>query len=181
MIPDRSLRRAQVVEWHGRQLWIRPIARRDRLEHGAFFAALRPAMSRIVTLTRLEGLAIGGIAALARPPADHEHAFIATIEAGAQSDEPLGVVRATTDPRNDTAEFVLLLGARSTGRGLGRLLVGKLVDSCRQSGTRQLVGEAANHDERLIELARAFDFDVRCSPVVGVLRLALALRAVPRH
>jgi acetyltransferase len=181
MIADPSSRPAQVVEWHGRQLWIRPIARRDRLEHGAFFAALRPAMSRVVTLTRLEGLVTGGIAALARPPTDREHAFIATIEGGAQSDVPLGVVRAATDPCNGTAEFVLLLGERSKGRGLGRLLLGKLVDSCRQSGTGQLVSEAASDDEPLIELARAFDFDVRCSHVVGVLRLALALRAAPRH
>jgi acetyltransferase len=181
MIPDPSLRLTQVVEWHGRQLCMRPLAARDGVEHRAFFAALRPAVSRMATLTLLQNLATGGIGALARPASGREHAFIATIDDGAAPGEALGVVRAATDPRNDTAEFVLLLGERSRGRGLGRLLLGKLVESCRQARTQRLVGEAANDDEPLIELARAFDFDVGCSHVVGVLRLTLALQAAPRH
>jgi len=181
MTPYPSSRLTQVVEWHGRQLCMRPIAPRDGVVHRAFFAALRPAMSRVVTLTRLEGLASGDIAALARPATDRDHAFIATIEDESAPDEPLGVVRAATDPGNDTAEFVLLLGEQAKGRGLGRLLFGKLVDRCRQAGTRRLVGEAANEDEQLIELARAFDFEIHCSHVVGILRLTLELQAAPRH
>jgi len=181
MIPDPSLRHTQVIEWHGRQLCMRPIAARDAVLHRAFFAALQPAASRLTTLTLLQSLATGDIAALARPATAREHAFIATIEGEVESDEPLGVVRAATDPRNDTAEFVLLLGERSRGRGLGRLLLGKLVGSCRQARTQRLVGEAGTDDEPLIELARAFDFEIRCSHVVGVLRLTLALQAAPRH
>lgn len=181
MIPDPSLRLTQVVEWRGRQLCMRPLADRDGVEHADFFAALRPAMSRVVTLTLLEDLATGGVAALARPASGREHAFIATIDGEPARDEPLGIVRAATDPRNDTAEFMLLLGERSRGRGLGRLLLGKLVESCRQARTQRLVGEAADGDAPLIELARAFGFDVRCSHVVGILRLALALQVAPRH
>jgi len=181
MTPDPSLRLTQIVEWHGRQLCMRPITPRDGVEHREFFAALQPAAARVVTLRRLQGLAAGGVAALALPAADREIAFIATVDDDTQPSEPLGVVRAAADPSNDTAEFVLLLGDQAKGRGLGRLLLGKVVEHCRHGGTRRLVGEAANDDHPLIELARAFDFDIECSPVTGVLRLALALQAAPRH
>jgi acetyltransferase len=181
MSPDSSFRPVQVVEWHGRQLCMRPLAPRDGVDHRAFFAALRPAALRVFTLTRLQDLATGGIAALAQPASDREIAFIATVEDDTRSSEALGVVRAVADPSNDNAEFILLLDEQAKGRGLGRLLLGKVVDCCHRRGTRRLVGESASEDQALIELARAFGFEIECSHISGVMRLTLALRAAPRH
>jgi len=182
MRASRSLHLMQFVEWHGRQLCMRPLRPSDALEHRAFFTSLAPAALRIVTLGTLRPLATGGAAALAQPAASvRDAAFIATLEDDAQASEALGVVRSAADARNDTAEFVLLLDERAKGRGLGRLLLGKLVDYCQQRGTRRLVGESAIDDQPLIALARAYAFEVECSDVAGMMRLTLALQPAPTH
>ena len=46
-------------------------------------------------------------------------------------------------------------------RGLGQLLMNKLIADCRKRGTGETVGAALSQDVALINLARQLGFDVR--------------------
>jgi acetyltransferase len=89
-------------------------------------------------------------------------AFIATTE-GQEDGEPetLGVVRAMTDPDNETAEFAVLVRSDMKGQGLGSMLMEKLVRYFKSRGTRYIVGEALMQNRAMAGLAKAVGFDVK--------------------
>jgi acetyltransferase len=180
MVPNRSSQLVQFVEWHGRQLCMRPVRARDAVDHRAFFAALAPTAPRLPAFQGLTAVPVGTIAELAQPASFPDVAFIATLDDDSADSEALGVVRSAADARNDTAQVVLLLDERAKGRGLGRLLLGKVVDYWQDRGTRCLVAETASDDEAMIALAAAFGFDSQGSDVAGVVRLTLALQPSSR-
>jgi acetyltransferase len=87
---------------------------------------------------------------------DREMAFVAICEREPGCFETLGVVRAIADPDNVTAEFAIIVRSDLKGKGLGPILVKKLVDYCRSRGTKELVGEALADNQRVIGLVRRF-------------------------
>jgi acetyltransferase len=103
-------------------------------------------------------------------------AFIATVK-GAAGWETLGVARAITDPDNETAEFAIIVRSDVHGRGLGRMLLAKLIDYCRARNTRQLEGETLVDNFAMIALARRLSFAVLPCGDRSTYRLQLRLHA----
>jgi acetyltransferase len=87
-------------------------------------------------------------------------AFIATSEREPGVFETLGVARAVVDPDNIAADFAIIVRSDLKGRGLGALLLEKLVDYTRSRGTRELVGDALAGNTRVIALAESLGFSV---------------------
>jgi GNAT superfamily N-acetyltransferase len=87
----------------------------------------------------------------------------------------LGVARAVRQPGKDAARIMLVLRPDIEGRGLGRLLMGKLVNDCCALGFIELLGEARADNHPMIALARAYRFAVRASEIPGLLSLRLDL------
>jgi RimJ/RimL family protein N-acetyltransferase len=59
------------------------------------------------------------------------------------------------DPRKpDRAEFAVAIADRYQGRGLGRLLLGRLVEAAEQVGIRWLTGEVLVNNHRMLHLLR---------------------------
>ncbi|MBV8033151.1 MAG: bifunctional acetate--CoA ligase family protein/GNAT family N-acetyltransferase [Betaproteobacteria bacterium] len=92
----------------------------------------------------------------------HEHAFI-------------GVGRYAPNPDGQTAEFALVVADAWQGKGLGRILLGKLREEARKAGYAALYGNIleANHD--MLDLALRLGFRVLSregSDVTVVSRLA---------
>jgi len=85
-------------------------------------------------------------------------AFIAVGENEQGVEETLGVARAHADPDNIEAEFAIIVRSDVKGKGLGSALLMKLIDYCRQRGTRRLVGEAFADNDRMLKLARECGF-----------------------
>jgi acetyltransferase len=104
-------------------------------------------------------------------------AFIATSERESGGVETLGVARAIADPDNTAAEFAIIVRSDIKGKGLGPILLKKLIDYCRSRGTKELVGEALVDNERLRGLVRRFGFAVTASPATRTVNLKLDLAA----
>ena len=166
----------QSVKWQGQTILLRPIRPEDAEQHHAFFRLLDPEDIRYRTFMQMRDLETSQLARLTQIDYDREMAFIATGQDHGTHVDTLGVARAVADPDNDKAEFAIILRSDLKGRGLGRLLLGKLIAYCRSRGTRELVGEALGDNRPMIALARAFQFEVKPSQAPGIVTLRLPLQ-----
>lgn len=166
----------QWVEWQGRLILLRPIRPEDAEQHHAFFRLLDPEDIHYRTFMQIRDLEASQLARLTQIDYDREMAFIATTDHDDANVETLGVARAVADSDNEAAEFAIILRSDLKGRGLGRVLLGKLIAYCRSHGTRELVGETLGDNRRMIALARAFHFEVKPSSAPGIVSLRLPLQ-----
>jgi len=102
-------------------------------------------------------------------------AFIVTRALDGGSWQTLGVARAVGDPDNVRAEFAIIVRSDLKGRGLGPILLNKLIDYLRGRGTTEVVGEALSDNRRLLGLVRQFGFEIEPSPGAGTVLLRLRL------
>jgi acetyltransferase len=165
------------ISWQGRQLLLRPIKPEDGAQHLEFFNALNAEDVHYRLFMPLRELRRSQLARLTQIDYDREMAFIATREDEGGHVETLGVARAISDPDNIAAEFAIIVRSDLKGKGLGAILLKKLVDYCNSRGTRELVGEALAPNERLIALTRRFGFTVTASPATHTVSLKLELAA----
>ena len=164
----------QWFAWDGATVLVRPVRPQDAEEHHELLRALEREDLCPRTLTRLPDLAPERASALCAIDYDREMTFIA-IHATNGDQSALGLVRSVVDAGNDCAEFAMALRPDVKGRGLGRILLGKLIAYYRTRQTRELVGEARADDVRRLQLARAFWFDVAPSGAPGRMTLRLTL------
>jgi len=73
-------------------------------------------------------------------------------------------VRAISDPDNVQAEFAIIVRSDLKGKGLGRILLKKLIGYCRNRGTREIIGETLHANRELLRLIREFGFETMRSP-----------------
>jgi acetyltransferase len=102
-------------------------------------------------------------------------AFIATRVDENNEPETLGVARIATDPNNITAEFAIIVRSDLKGKGLGSILLKKLVDYCRDRGTAQIVGRVLPDNERMLALAERHGFHRHPQREEGVIEVCLPL------
>ena len=152
------------VDWQGETLLLRPIRPEDGEAHVRFFHHLNSDDVRLRAFSAVSELLPSQVARLTQIDYDREMAFVATRAQADGGSETLGVVRAVADPDNQCAEFAIIVRSDIKGRGLGRLLMDKIIAYCRQRGTRQLVGVALAHNRGLIRLAQSLGFEVSRSP-----------------
>src|SRR5699024_1065096 len=107
-----------------------------------------------------------------------EMAFIALARRADGTEETLGVVRAVTDPDNIEAEFAIIVASQLKGRGLGHLLLKKMIDYLRGHGTQRVVADVLRENQGMRELARSQGFSVESSEG-SALRYTLDLRNLP--
>jgi acetyltransferase len=113
------------------------------------------------------------VARLTQIDYDREMAFIAT-RAGADGQrETLGVVRAVADADNHEAEFAIIVRSDMKGRGLGRLLMQRLIDYCRSRSTHFIIGETMSDNRGLLTLTQKLGFIAK--PVAGEHIMSLRL------
>jgi acetyltransferase len=92
---------------------------------------------------------------------EREMAFIATErEPDGKKQHTLGVVRAISDPDNSDAEFAIVVRSDLKGQGLGRLLMGRVIDYARSRGTQRLVGDVLSENTAMLKLARLSGFTI---------------------
>jgi len=166
------------ISWQGRRVLLRPIKPEDGAQHVAFFNALDPEDVRYRVFMRIRELQLPQLARLTQIDYDREMAFIASSECEPGRFETLGVARAIADPDNVSAEFAIIVRSDIKGKGLGPILLGKLIAYCRSRGTKELVGEALADNHRIAGLVRRFGGSVGMSEH-GTVRLRFDLSAPP--
>ncbi len=161
------------VDWDGKQILLRPIRPEDEPRHSEFFKALtsediyfrffgmvrRPDHTQLARMTQIDY--------------DREMAFVAC--GGGDCEQTLGVARAVADPDNRQAEFAIIVRSDHKNKGLGALLLRKIIRYCQSRGLQELVGETLAENTRMLKLARQVGFSLRPSPDNHEIRLHLTL------
>jgi len=161
----------------GRQVLLRPIRPEDEPRHHEFIAQLTPEDIRFRFFGLVKSLPHTEMARLTQIDYDREMAFIAT---GVDPDiyqQTLGVVRTVTDANNHTAEYAVVVRSDLKGEGMGWKLLSKMIDYCRQRGTKVMKGEVLAHNHRMLDMAKQLGFKISPSNEEGVKRVELDLAA----
>jgi acetyltransferase len=167
----------ETVNWQRRAVVLRPIRPEDGQAHLDFFNALDPEDVRSRMFIRIREIQPSQLARLTQIDYDREMAFIATSKKADGQWETLGVVRAVADPDNISAEFAIIVRSDLKGKGLGTILMAKLIDYCRSHGTREITGDALSFNAGVLNLVAKFGFEVAPSEGDGGtmhMRLQLA-------
>jgi GNAT superfamily N-acetyltransferase len=103
-------------------------------------------------------------------------ATIALVLVDADGTEIRGEGRVHLDPVTECAEFALAVDPEFTGKGLGRLLVSRLVEASRAAGMREIWGDTQAENNRMLALAKELGFTLRReNDDAGLVRMSLAL------
>jgi acetyltransferase len=145
------------IVWQGTELLLRPVRPDDAQRHAEFLARLTPEDLRLRFFQARAQLGEGEVARLTQIDYAREMAFVAV---RADETETLGVVRAVADPDNEEAEFAIVVRSDLQRRGLGRLLLDKLLRYSREHRTPRLVGWVLRENRAMVALALSMGFAV---------------------
>ena len=190
----------QRVDWNGEPITLRPIRPEDEAQHRAFVERVAPEDLRLRFFSARRELPRSELARLTQIDYAREMAFIAVREArgGSAAEtlggdgrdaetlgvdgrdaETLGVVRAVIDPDNVTAEFAIMVRSDLQRRGLGRVLLHKMIEYLAGRGTQRMVGMVLRENDGMRELARSLGLAIDpAESDTDSLHFALALPAV---
>jgi acetyltransferase len=88
--------------------------------------------------------------------------------------EVAGVVRLSADPDGQRAEFALLTRSDLKRRGIGRLLMNRLIAYAGTRGIGELFGDVLAENSAMLALCRGLGFSIS-APSRGVVRAVLVL------
>ncbi|WP_019142688.1 GNAT family N-acetyltransferase [Noviherbaspirillum massiliense] len=170
----------ELVTWQDKPLLLRPIRPEDGASHLEFFHALTLEDVHYRAFIGIRELQPSQLARLTQIDYDREMAFVATRQREGGGTETIGVARAIADPDNVNAEFAVIVRSDLKGKGLGKMLMKKLIDYCCARGTKEMVGEALGDNKALLNMVRGLGFQVRPDPESGTMLLRLDLAACGR-
>jgi acetyltransferase len=161
------------VGFCGQTILLRPIRPDDFELHRRFLARITPEDLQLRLFAAVRQVPERELAHLTQIDYEREMAFIAVAPGDG---ETLGVARACTDPENRAAEFAVLVRSDLKGRGLGALLLDKLVRYCRSRGTQRMRGQARGENTRMLKLGAAAGFHIEQTGA-GICELSLDLQS----
>ena len=171
---------SEIVDWHSERIVLRPIRPEDEPQHRAFVEQIAPVDLRLRFFYARRELPRSELARLTQIDYAREMAFVAVRPDADGQEQTLGVVRATADPDNVEAEFAIVVRSDLKGRGLGHLLLDKMVRYLRSRRTARVVGYVLHENVAMRDLALSQGFIVdRAGSDGDALRLVLALNEPP--
>jgi acetyltransferase len=162
--------------FEGGRILLRPIRPEDRRAHEAFLSRIEPDDMHARFFRAVRELPPSEIARYTQIDYDREMAFVAVQPRAGDGGDILGVARAHADPNNQSADFAIIVRSDLKGRGLGDILLGKLIRYCRARGTGRLVGQVFAENSRMLGLAHDLGFR-RGDCRDGIVDLVLELQA----
>ena len=165
------------IEFDGGLITLRPIRPEDEPAHRAFFQKLSPEDIQFRFFDLLREPVQTELARFTQIDYEREMAFVAVRSDGEQLEETLGVARAVTDPDNIVAEVAIVIRSDLKGKGLGSVLLEKLIDYCRERGTREVVGRVLPENERMLSLAKKHGFRLASPAGEEALEVRLTIRS----
>lgn len=162
------------IHLSGQPMLLRPIRPEDGERLHAFYDQASAADLRLRFFMSRREVPHSELARFSQIDYDREMAFIAVTQAADAGQPMAGEVRAACDPDNEKAEFAIHVATAWQGRGLGRLLMDKMIRHLKERGTRELVGQCLPENRAMAHLAQRCGFDVERA--ADVVRLRLRLR-----
>jgi len=114
---------------------------------------------RLRFFTPVRGLTHAVAARLSQLDYDRELALLAEADGKA-----LGVAHFFADPDNQRAEYAIAVRSDWKGRGVGYLLMTRLIDIARSRGIGELVGEVLPENTPMLQMCRELGFTIAPDP-----------------
>jgi acetyltransferase len=153
---------------------LRPVRPEDAPAFETLFAKLTPEDVRMRFFSPRRALPAVQLARLTQIDYDREMALLLV---GAKSNDILGIVRLACDPDNERAEFAITVRSDLKHRGLGKLLMARLVDYARARRLSELFGDVLHDNVAMLALARSCGFTVAPQgPAPDTVRVTLSLK-----
>lgn len=172
----------QRVSMGGVELLVRPIRPEDAEALAAFYANASAADMRLRFFLSRREVPRSELARYSQIDYDRDMTFVAMAPGiGGLPDRIAGEVRAVCDPDNERAEFAIQVASNWQHKGLGSLLLGKMLAYLRERGTREVVGQCLSENIGMMALARAAGFEVEADSASVQMRIVLAGSPAPGH
>ncbi len=159
----------------GSKVLLRPIRPEDAPAHFDFVKSLTAEDLRLRFFGAPREFEFSDMASFTQIDYDREMAFIATRQLSSGDSETLGVVRTSTRPDNSSAEYAIIVRGDMKGKGLGRLLLEKMIRYVKSRGTKVLEAQTLPENKAMIGLSQRLGFSVRTDYDDDVVEMKLEL------
>jgi len=164
------------IEHRGTRYRIRPIQPEDEPALMALFRRMSPEDVRMRFFAPLRALSHEMAARFTQIDYDREMALVLAEEKPGQAPDFVGIVRLAADPDFEKAEFAIIVLPHAQNRGIGRLLMERIIAYAKTRGVRQLFGDVLAENQRMLKLARELGFSARSlAESSSVMRVMKAL------
>ena len=151
----------------GTDVQLRPVKPEDETLLHDLAAHMSPEDLRLRFFTPVRGISHAVAARLTQIDYDREMALIAQYGAAA-----LGIAHFFADPDRLSAEYAIAVRSDWQGRGVGYVLMNRLIAIARQCGIGELVGEVLRENRPMLAMCRELGFAIAADPDDGaVLRV----------
>jgi acetyltransferase len=160
----------------GHPLLVRPIRPEDGQHLMDFYAKASPTDMRLRFFMSRREVPHSELARYSQIDYDREMTFVALATASSGEQTMVAEVRAVCDPDNQLAEFAIQVSSDWQGKGLGSVLLAKLIGYLRGHGTAEVVGQCLRENTAMASLARSMGFEVSADVSPDTMALRLSLR-----
>ena len=161
----------------GRALLLRPIRPEDEPALHEAFGRLTPEEIRLRFFVAMRSMTHVMAARFTQIDYDRQMALVLTESVAAAAEKIYGVVRIHTDPDRERAEFAILVWQELGGRGLGTLMMYRIIAYARARGIGEMFGQVLRDNRRMLALCRELGFSVHTdSDDPSYVTVMLALR-----
>jgi acetyltransferase len=149
-----------VTDESGRAFMIRPLLPEDEPEIQALIGRLSPRAIRLRFFAPLKALSHSDAARLTQIDYDREMALALT-EPGPAGKMPIyGVVRLISDANNERGEYAVVVQDDLTGKGLGMLLMRRIIEYARSRGIQEIIGHVLAENTTMLKLCAELGFGI---------------------
>ncbi|MFN3515167.1 MAG: GNAT family N-acetyltransferase [Phenylobacterium sp.] len=166
---------SRVLEVGGEPLTLRPVRPQDGPLLAEMVEKSAPEDVRLRFRSGFRTLPPGWAERLSQIDYDREMALVAEDPGGAV----VGVSRLACDPEGESGEFALMVRSDHQERGLGRVLLGAILDHAEARGLGSVWGDVARENKRMLEMARSFGFERRPAEEFERVRVVKTFSAPP--
>jgi RimJ/RimL family protein N-acetyltransferase len=161
----------------GRRVFVRPLRPEDAALYPDFIAAVTAQDLRLRFFTAVRELSAAQIAKLTRLDYDRAMAFIALEP---DSGDMLGVVRLHRESEG-TGEYAVLVRSALKGRGLGWLLMRRMIGYARAAGLTRIQGQVLTENATMLRMCTELGFTIADDPAGSFMKVVtLDLEAAPK-
>lgn len=145
----------------GEDFLLRPIRPEDEPALCAAFTHLTPQEIHLRFFVAMRSLPRLMAARFTQIDYDREMALVLTQPGMTEPTEIFGVVRLQEDPDRERAEFAIVVRREVSNRGLGTLMMQRIIDHARRRGVGVIEGDVLSENTRMLTLCRELGFEVR--------------------
>ena len=148
----------------GMEITIRPIRPEDAEMEKDFVARMSDESKYYRFMDTIRELTQPMLVRFTQIDYDREMALVATVENEDGTEKQIGVSRYVTNPDGESVEFALAVADDWQKHGIGRKLMGALIECARMKGYRAVVGDVLALNTKMFRLMTSLGFTIHPHP-----------------